>query len=227
MSRFVRCFGCACSVGLAAWLLLSTRLHAAPMLDAQNDVGGGAAALTLRPNNFWAQSFTVGAAGLLTQIDVQVGKFEGAAGDVTFELRPIVDGLPTINDNERLYRTTLPIDEIPVINSLLDPPAFVSVDVTDLGLRVEPGEQYAISLRRSGGTPIAAWRSQPNSYADGAGYFRNLLNVPWSASIEDLGFQTWIDPTPSAPYKLRIGAAFDMQYRPGETPTLIEGETTL
>jgi hypothetical protein len=194
------------------------------MIDASNDVGGGSAALEIRPNNFRAQSFTATSGGLLSRVDVQVGKFAGATGDVRFELRPLVGGFPTTDDRGMLFMSTININDIPVINSLADPPPFVSVDVTSAGIHAQPGEQFAISLRRSGGSPAAAWRSRPNSYAGGAGFFRSLLTSPWSNSAEEYGFQSWIDPTPSAPYKLRIDPTFDMTYRPGAVSSLIEGE---
>jgi hypothetical protein len=160
-------------------------------------------------------------------VDVQVGKFSGASGDVTLELRPLVSGSPTTTDDGILYLTTIPIASIPVINSLADPPPYVSVDVTGAGLHVKPGEKYAISLRRSGSSPYATWRTKPNNYSGGNGFFRSLLSSPWTATTDDYGFQTWIDPTPTAPYKLRVDPTFDMDYLPGATPTLIEGETQL
>ncbi|MBX3426557.1 MAG: hypothetical protein KF688_12820 [Pirellulales bacterium] len=216
---------CCLLVGLG-WGATSSLL-AAPALDASNNVGGNSAALSLRPSNFWAQSFTVATDGLLSQIDVQLGKFAGAAGDVTLELRPLVGGLPAIDDKSRLFNTVISINDVPVINSLADPPPFVSVDLSSAGIHAKSGEQYAISMRRSGGDPVAAWRSKPNSYPGGTGFFRNLLNIPWSASVEELGFQTWIDPTPSTPYKYRVDATYDVQYRPGAVSSMIEGETAL
>ena len=208
-------------------LLLAGRGNSAPVVDASNDVGGSSAALSLRPSNFWAQSFTATTDGLLMQIDVQVGKFAGATGDVQFELRPLVGGLPTLDDAGRLFASMISIDAIPVINALADPPAFVSVDVSAAGIHAKPGDQFAISLRRSGGSPVAAWRSRPNSYAGGVGYFRSLLSSPWSASVEELGFQSWIDSAPSAPYKLRVDPTFDVEYRPGTISSLHEGAEEL
>src|SRR5262245_35337808 len=102
----------------------------APVVDVTNDVGSAASAHALRPNYFWAQTFTATKDGLLSQVDVQVGKFAGATGDVTFELRPLVGGLPTIWDRERLFATTIPIDSLPVISLLSNPAPFVSVDVS-------------------------------------------------------------------------------------------------
>jgi hypothetical protein len=126
-----------------------------------------------------------------------------------------------------LFAGTININNVPVINSLADPPPYVSVDVSDAGLHVKPGEVYAISMRRSGGTPAAAWRSKPNTYAGGTGYFRSLLTSPWSPNTDDLGFQTWIDPTPTAPYKLRVDPTYDVKYMPGTVSTLTEGEASL
>jgi hypothetical protein len=208
-------------------LALGGRLGATPTLDANNNAGPNSSALTVAPSNFRAQSFSVNSDGLLTTVDVQVGKAAGATGDVTLELRPLVSGTPTTTDDGILYFTTIPIASIPVINSLADPPPYVSVDVTGAGLHVKPGDKYAISLRRSGSSPNASWRTKPNNYAGGNGFFRSLLTSSWSATTDDYGFQTWIDPTPAAPYKLRVDPTFDMQYRPGTTPTLVEGETQL
>lgn len=217
---------CLLSVGFIFTLM--GNCLAAPLVDASNDVGGSSAALSLRPSNFWAQTFTVSTDGLLSQIDVQVGKFPGATGDVRFEIRPLVDGIPTDDYNRSLlFKSSISIDDIPVINSLSDPPAFVSVDVSDAGIHAKPGDQFAITMLRSGGSPVVAWRSTPNTYSGGHGFFRSLLNAPWSNTVEDLGFQTWIDPTPSDPYKLRVDATFDVSYRPGEISSLTEGEATL
>jgi hypothetical protein len=82
-------------------------------------------------------------------------------------------------------------------------------------------------MRRSGGTPAAAWRSKANTYAGGTAYFRSLLTSPWSPNGDDLGFQTWIDPAPAAPYKLRVDATYDVKYEPGTVSTLTEGEAAL
>jgi hypothetical protein len=212
-----------------SWTVATAPCEGAATVDQVNDVGGSSAALFLMPSNFHAQSFTVGVDGLLSQIDVQVGKYAGATGDVRFELRPLVNGKPTLDDRGTLFMSTILINDIPVINSLADPPTFVSVDVSAAGIHAKPGDQFAISLRRSGSTPAAAWRSKPNSYAGGIGFFRSLLSSPWNATVEDYGFRTLIDPTPTAPYKLRTDATFDMQYRPstGSTKTLIDGEDSL
>ncbi len=213
-------------LGLA--LALGGRLSATPVLDASNDAGPNSSALTLAPSNFRAQSFTVNTDGLLTTVDVQVGKFAGATGDVRFELRPLVGGTPTTNDEGILFLSSIPIASIPVINSLADPPPYVRVDVSGAGIHAKPGDTYAISLRRSSSSPNAAWRTKPNNYSGGNGFFRSLLSSPWSATTDDYGFQTWIDPTPTAPYKLRVDPTFDMSYRPAATTsTLIEGETLL
>lgn len=214
-------------IAICASLLTAGAVHAAPILDASNIVGGGAAAFSLQPSNFWAQSFTVGSEGLLSQIDLQIGKFAGATSDVRFEIRPLVDGLPTTTDAGMLYRSSISIDDLPVINSLSDPPPLVSVDVTDAGIHAKPGDEYVISLRRSGGSPVAAWRAEPNSYDDGTGFFRSLLNIPWSPVDQDLGFQAWVDPTPTDPYKYRVDATFDVSYIPGDNVTLVEGQDSL
>jgi hypothetical protein len=213
-------------VGVA--LALGSPSPATPTLDATNNAGPNSSALTLAPNNFRAQSFTVNTDGLLTTVDVQVGRFAGAAGDVRFELRPLIGGSPTTDDEGIRFLSTIPIASIPVITSLADPPPYVSVDVSSAGIHAKPGDQYVISLRRSGTSPNAAWRTKPNNYAGGNGFFRSLLTSPWSATTDDYGFQTWIDPTPTAPYKLRVDPTFDMQYRPGTTTsTLIDGEDVL
>lgn len=212
---------------LGLTLALGGRLLAVPTLDASNNAGPNSSALTLAPSNFRAQSFTVNTDGLLTTVDVQVGKFAGATGDVRFELRPLVGGTPTTDDDGILFLSSIPIGNIPVINSLADPPPYVSVDVSGAGIHAKPGEKYAISLRRGGSSPNAAWRANPNNYSGGNGFFRSLLSSPWSATTDDYGFQTWIDPTPTAPYKLRVDPTFDMSYRPGTTSTLVEGETSM
>ena len=51
---------------------------------------------------------------------MQVGKDAGATGDVRFELRPLVGGLPTIDDRGILYSTSIPINDIPVISALAE-----------------------------------------------------------------------------------------------------------
>ena len=180
-------------------VVLACRSPAAPTLDASNNAGPSSAALTLAPSNFRAQSFTVTNDGLLTQVDVQVGKFAGATSDVTFELRPIVSTLPGNDDRSIIYKTGININDIPVINSLADPPPYVSVDVTAAGIHAKPGEKYAISMRRSGSSPNAAWRAKPNNYSGGNGFFRSLLSSAWSPTTDDYGFQTWVDPTTDGP----------------------------
>ncbi|MCA9101262.1 MAG: PEP-CTERM sorting domain-containing protein [Planctomycetales bacterium] len=200
---------------------------ALPQIDVSNDVGGSSADITLMRNNFWAQSFTVTADGLLTQVDVQIGKYAGAERDVQFELHRLVGGAPTMNESDAILISSIPIDSIPLIESLADPPPFVSVDVSAAGIHAQPGDQYAFALIRGGTGPAVVWRSEPNSYADGSGFYRSLLNQPWTPSVEEFGFQTWVDATPTAPYKLYLEPTYDVSYRPGEVSSLVEGETAL
>jgi hypothetical protein len=214
-------------LAVATILIVASQSSAVPVLDATNNAGPSSSALTLAPSNFRAQSFTVTNDGLLTQVDVQVGKFAGATSDVRLELRPLVGGTPTIDERGIIYQTNISINDIPVINSLADPPPYVSVDVSAAGIHAKPGEKYAISLRRSGSSPNAAWRAKPNTYAGGNGFFRSLLTSNWSPTTDDYGFQTWVDPTPTAAYKHRVDAAIDITYKPGTTPTLIEQEGVL
>jgi hypothetical protein len=191
-----------------------------------NDVGGGATQRDLRSSNFWAQSFTVTSEGLLSQVDVQLGKEAGTTGDVTFELRPLVGGSPTTSDRSRLFVSTININDVPVINSPADPPPFVSVDVSDAGIHAKPGDEYAVSMRRGGGFPSAEWRSRSNTYAGGTAFFRSSLASNWIPQTDDLGFRTWVDPTPSDPYKLRVDATYDVKYEPG-TMSLTDGDAAL
>src|SRR5262249_60414154 len=109
---------------LCIFISLACRSSAALVVDATNDVGGSANAPYLMPNNFWAQSFTVGTDGLLSKIEVQLGKFAGATSNVSFELRPMVASAPTNDTRTTLFTSSIDINDIPVINSLSDPASF-------------------------------------------------------------------------------------------------------
>lgn len=208
------------------FLTAAVQCFAVPTLDVSHDTGAGSVARFVRSNNFWAQSFTTTSHGMLSQIDVQVSQDMGTERGISFELWPVDEnGLPATGAENRLAEVTIPIESIPVLGSLGDPPPFVSVDISDAGIRAFPGDEFAFTLLRGGRSPdpTTYWRSAPDSYADGRAFFRTYLDDPWSQTLNDMGFQAWVDPTPTKPYQMRISPTFDIEYRPGDNPTLIEG----
>lgn len=183
-------------VGVAAWASVVPCVNAALVVDQSNlvsEVEGGLIASS------YSQTFTAGFHGLLSQIDVQIFKLtQGSSANwntTTFELRSTTNGLI----GGVLFSKQISIPAA----AFFGPMPTTSIDVSSLGLVVDPGDVLAISF--SGGPAYWASKSDylppvpPSNIAIPIGTYDRgspfSANAPTSPeSYHDLTFQTYIAP---------------------------------
>jgi hypothetical protein len=143
-----------------------------------------------------AQTFTAGASGLLSQIDVQIRRNSAALGDMSLEIWPTMNGAPT--GASPLYSKLIPNSSIPT-TPLSENMPFTSVDVRGGGLQMTPGDKYAIALRstQTWDDPTIAWSWGYPGYSGGDPY-STAFGRPWESegSDVDFAFKTWVEPPP-------------------------------
>ena len=152
--------------------------------------------LTNSNNGECAQVLTVGISGTLVQIDIMVNTSFNPTGNLLFDVRPIVDGIPVEDDTLALASLSIPAISIPQ-GSVWQ---FVGVDLSSFAIPVEVGDELAIVLRADGGVYRWAGKSR-GGYDGGALYFRNDEFLPrmWRIAgdgSDDLGFRTFVDTSP-------------------------------
>ena len=138
------------------------------------------------------QSVTVGSAGLLALIDVQIYKSTGTVGDVTLAIRE----LSGVNLGTVLFSTIISLAAIPTHDSTdTEMIPWTQIDITSGGLFFGAGDVFAIELVRNEalvGPPWVVWSALPG-YAGG----RNYLNgAPGNFSGADQSFRSWMDANP-------------------------------
>ena len=151
-----------------------------------------------------AQTFTVGVSGILDRIDVLIEHFHfaGFTGDLLFDIRPTVGGVPTESNTVVLASGTASPASVPTSFG------FFSFDVRSFDVPVTPGEQLAIVLRSPLGT--YSWEGQANSpYRGGDIFFRNGFDfLTWTSSGAEngslsnaaFGFREFVDvPSTAVP----------------------------
>jgi hypothetical protein len=167
-----------------------------------------------------AQTFTVGLAGQLAQVDVFVERFgTPLPGDtLILDIRATTPtgapdpSIPGVN----LATATVAASAVPGI-----PGGFTAFTLSN-PIAVTPGEQLAIVLH-SGSNTIFGWLGTtipPDPYPGGAEYERVIGNHNWGQEVPegDLGFRTFVDvaqpvPAPGALTLLVTGAGAMLAYR--------------
>ncbi|MEO0429477.1 MAG: hypothetical protein AAF160_18770 [Pseudomonadota bacterium] len=168
------------------------------VLDPQLEIGG--------PSIDFAQSagqtFTVGVAGRLSSIGLQIQVEEdGASADALLSIFE-VDGT-TLGDTA-LGSVTVPLADVPAFSGFTSAP-FVLFDVSSLGIDVSVGQMLALLVTFSG-------------LEDDGGFFifdSPAPSVPYEGGVEivigegdgafvviderDLGFQTFVEATAAVP----------------------------
>jgi hypothetical protein len=156
-----------------------------------------------------AQTFTVGVAGELAQVDLQIYKNTGTIGDLVFSIRTTIGGVPNPDDSQSLFQTIIPLSAIPTIDNPFLPVPLTSIDVSSAGIAVTPGDVLALSLSRMGvgSPPWVLWRqSLDGTYPGGSTFTRASPLAPWTPAFggnADGGFQTFVSvggvvPEPSS-----------------------------
>jgi hypothetical protein len=189
--------------------LAAGRAHAGGVLDQSNVVSTFTFDAAVVSEVSRGQTFTVGLAGLLSQVNLEIYQSTGTTVDPTFEVLGTTGGVP---DNTKvLYQTTIPLSDIPIFDT---PPSgavpFTSVDVSSAGIIVTPGEVLALTLSRNapGNPPWLLWRQGVGGYSGGNSYDSIPPGSPWT--IDDPyegGFQTFVAsvPEPSSIVLVLIG----------------------
>jgi hypothetical protein len=146
------------------------------------------------------QTFTVGLAGILSQVNLEIYQSTNTVVAPTFDILGTTGGVP---DNSKvLFQTIIPLADIPIFDT---PPTtafpLTSVDVSSAGIVVTPGEVLALTLSRDapGNPPWLLWRQGIGGYSRGNSYDSIPPGAPWTidATYEG-GFQTFVSvPEPS------------------------------
>ncbi|MCA9216988.1 MAG: hypothetical protein KDB27_28160 [Planctomycetales bacterium] len=166
--------------------------HAMLVLDQENDfvsAVGSTASTTSRIG----QTFTVGLAGSLDRIDLRMTRVNifGDPGPAILTLHTTAAGLPS----GELGSVQIPASMIATTGQ-----AFVTFDVSSLGITAVPGQVLAFDLSTNSGTGVYAVPNSINvdNYANGTAVSKDFAD-PWQAQIYDHSFRTFVSvPEPNA-----------------------------
>ncbi len=190
------------AVGVTTLALFGPRAARAQALLDQSNVLGLRAVndLALVSSQSVAQTFTAGMAGVLDRVELEIYKTTGATGDLVFEIRSVPGGVPDPVNEQALFRSLIPLDALPTIDSPFTAVPLTQVDVSAAAIAVAPGDVLALSLRREGAfaPPWALWRTGPSTYSGGRTFRRFGVSDPWQPSPNPYlaGFQTFVSPVP-------------------------------
>ena len=147
-----------------------------------------------------AQTFTVGVAGQLTGVDLQIGQWFGSGGNVTIGIyQTDGGGTPT---GSALASQSVPYDSLPAFTFGTTP--FSSFDFSSAGLLVTPDQLLAI-VAQADSTAQSAWSVYaPGAYSGGIalstygdGSFQPYLFYTERVT-GDFGFKTYVEPAATA-----------------------------
>jgi hypothetical protein len=165
-----------------------------------------------QPDN--AQTFTVGANGVLAEVQVQVQKNSATAPDLVIDLRPTLGGAPADDDASALATAT-----ISSAGLLLGVPTWVTLDASAANIVVSAGTRLAIALTVPGSSTPATyfWLSDgSDSYTGGQRWGRSetwsggVLGGVWNGTFAefettDMNFRSFLAPEPGALLLLATG----------------------
>jgi hypothetical protein len=141
-------------------------------------------------NQQWAQTFTAGAAGVLTEIDVFAKHFLPTRGNLVMELRRLTaNGAPISRSSGILFSETADANSVPQSDD-----GFVAFNVASRNVRVVPGDKFAVVLRAGENATTYKWLgSASNPYPGGAAFDRQDPNGNWLSEDEcDMGLRTYV-----------------------------------
>jgi hypothetical protein len=182
----------------------------APVIDQEFDsIGAGSSsAAAIDSTTDRAQTFTVGMAGILDSIGLQVIREDASAtADLLFDIRETSAGVPLESTTITLASLTIPASEVPLA---LGAGEFFSVDVISSAIAVTSGEVLAIVLLAPDATTSLdryQWFNGPNAddYWDGDPYSRTTGT--WTLESSDAGFEALVViPESSSGLSLLAGA---------------------
>jgi len=164
---------------------------ALPILD-QSHINGGTLRNDIAENRQEAQTFTVGVAGILDSIVLDL-RYEDVVPtyDITVELRSTTNGLPDWSDQA--------FASVQFDTSILTPEfTLYSIDFRSFSLSFDVGDQLAIVLTSEEDyTSAATWRgARDNPYPGGKWYYDAGTGTTWYTKDYDGYFQTYVIPAP-------------------------------
>lgn len=187
------------------WLIVAPQGVTAAVIDQAYDAqaAGSYMAINVQVTQQVAQTFTVGIAGKLVGVDLQVGRwdFDPPTGDLLVDIRPTVDGAPVADDSLALAMVAVPATKIPLSGQVWATGAFTYVDLNGFSISVARGEVLAIALRTTSSTAFYGWVDQAAplgpTYPGGAQYARRF-SPEWGEDVGwDAGFRAHV-PEPAA-----------------------------
>jgi len=186
-----------------AAMALVTAAHAAPVVDQSHQpivsspigfVQGGSTTIDR------AQTFTAGVTGVLTDIEVIVGRATLSISDgLIWDVRTVIAGTPSDPDSglNILASGTVAAADVPVT---IDPSNFLSLG--GMSVSVSTGDVLAIVLRSmSPESGAYRWKFSDNNdsvYAAGASFDR-IFSPSWDSNtspFDDAGFRTFVNAVP-------------------------------
>ena len=130
------------------WLaapLDSARATLLPAVVDQSLISSEQAGIAVAADQGWGQTFTVGLAGTLTRIDLQLGRNATALQPLQFELRTLTaGGVPDQSPAALRYSTSIAAASVPVLVTTNN--FTVSLDLSGAALAVTPGQQLCLQL---------------------------------------------------------------------------------
>lgn len=204
-------YGARTVLALGVLVLLPWTARALPVLDQASESGSGLGTLS-QPDG--AQTFTVGAAGVLAQIQVQVRRNTESSPDLVIDLRPTLGGAPLDDDASALASTTISAASLP-----LGVPTWVTLDAGGANVVVSPGDRLAIVLTVPDSTTPATYfwlEDESNPYPGGQRWGRSatwsggVLGATWNGTFAqfattDLNFRSFLLPEPGTFVLLAAG----------------------
>ncbi len=177
---------------LALIFAITSPASAALVLDQSADAfaAGSADGLVVSDGQAPSQTFTVGIAGLLAQVDLQVQQGSSPpSDDLILSILGTTGGVPDLN--QALGSVSIAPGDVPPqdFNNV----SFVSVDVSSLGIFVSVGDSLALELTYPTGSGFYFWYEAGDIYAGGENYTRNPPSTQFSFEGFEHGFQTWVE----------------------------------
>jgi hypothetical protein len=179
---------------LLASLIYAATTLGAPVIDQSHIITSSTGGIIIYAGDSPAQTFTVGASGLLSQVDVLLRRDTADIGTLALELWPIVGGGPA--GSTPLFSTPINTSAVTTGSTA----TYVPIDVTAGGLYVSPGDQFAIAV--SGTASLsgahASWTGGFPGYTAG-GKFDRFGAWETDGADFDYGFRTWVDSAATPP----------------------------
>ena len=185
------------SVGRASSVLDQSNL-ATPFFQT-----GWAPSTPPSPPGMFAETFTVGLTGYLTEVDLRVGQYGPAAGNpfsagnFTVDVRSTVAGVPGVSSTSVLASVTTSLASLP--GEPAPPgfaPGFTSFVFSGTGPLVHAGDVLAITTSNDT-TGSSYWVWGGGAYGGGNPFLKRVPATAWAADdSQDFSFETFVTPLP-------------------------------